>query len=179
MTSTLIHRCHFRLHTSPPPHVPRPATASMIPLSSGEDFEAITALPSLSANVPVLVTMSQMQELMVAIVEQANLHLAPLDLCLLTARMPAGPRIPARLLEPDVFLVGNLDMERERLAVRNQRFLSIDNHLVRHNLDAGDNSVTVEWFQERPAPQAWVAFVTSVTALGFAQDDVSMLGMSR
>jgi hypothetical protein len=139
----------------------------MLPLTHENDYAAIAALPSLAKNVRVLVTMVQMQELMASIVENAKLHLAPFDLCLLTARMPAGPRIPARLLMSDVFLVGDLDAECKRLAARGFRFLAVDNRLVRHSLDAGDNTVTFEWFHQSHDLQAWNAFVESVAAMGF------------
>jgi hypothetical protein len=142
----------------------------MIPLFSEDDFAGISSLPSLPKSTRIFVTMAQMQELMAAVVESATQHLGPIDLCLLTARMPAGPRIPVRLLEPDVFLVGDLYAESKRLATQGLRFLTIDNKLVRHSLDTGDNSIAFEWFNDALTPQAWTAFTESIVSLGFTRE---------
>ncbi|MDR2031421.1 MAG: hypothetical protein LBP86_03995 [Azoarcus sp.] len=156
-----------RLLASPPPRIPLPAQATVFPLADENEYAAMAALPGVSSSVPILVTMTQMQELLAAVVELAAASLAPLDLCLLTARMPAGPRIPKRLLEPDVFLTGEIAPECRYCLDGGLTVLTMDNRIVRHPLDAGDNSLALAWYGPDDGHERWRGFLEGLRDLGF------------
>jgi hypothetical protein len=67
------------------------------------------------------------------------------DNVVINCRVPAGGRMAYELGDVGVFLVSELAPEAERLARAGRSFLTIDEGLVRHPLETGDNQIDLDW----------------------------------
>ncbi|HAF2128602.1 TPA: hypothetical protein G9F27_002782 [Salmonella enterica] len=148
------------------------ANAMVLPMEQAEDYESLSRMPKPMRQSPVLCSFSEKYLLLEQIVIAAFAHLHSLDRCVMTAMMPGGVRLPARLLMEDVFLVHHVDDEAERLRQGGCSVLAIEESIIRHPLEAGDNTLHLRWLgaEQATACQDWSGFLRVLSVLNIAPE---------
>jgi hypothetical protein len=114
-------------------------------LQSEADFIAFAAFARRTW-APVLLSFAQKQAFMKSVVGAVWRHLdGCVDMIVINCRVPAGGRMANELGDVGVLLVSELAPEAERLARAGRSFVTIDEGLVRHPLEAGDNQLDLDW----------------------------------
>lgn len=154
---------HFtgRLNRSPYAYRAYRANAMVLPLTTAEDYASVSRIDKPEAQSPVLCGFQEKYDLLEQIINAAFLHLQPLDRCVMTAMMPGGRRLPARLLQDDIFLLHQVDREAERLFLAGYSVLAIEESIIRHPLESGKNHLRLRWFaQHSPdSHDGWYALI--------------------
>jgi len=140
----------------------------ILPLNTADDFSAVERLPSNDPPTQVWVSFQEKYEVLNRLLEEAFARLTPLDQCLMTAMMPGGVRIPARMLAADVFLVHTLEPERTRLLNEGLHLLTVEDSIVRHPLERGTNALRLAWHSPQANEAAWATFIETIKPLGIA-----------
>lgn len=127
------------------------ALARYMPLESENDFEVFALLPSSKA--PIYLNFAEHYQILEGFVKQANVCFEGEVNFLIRLSMPGGMRLPAVLLAPNVLLMQDIQPELLRLkadvAKREQsRLLVIDDHLIRYQLEQGENQMHVSLYSQ-------------------------------
>ncbi|MBF4801475.1 hypothetical protein [Aeromonas hydrophila] len=136
-------------------------------MAQAEDFESLSRIPKPINPSPVLCSFSEKYLLLEQLIIAAFAHLHSLDRCVMTAMMPGGVRLPARLLMEDIFLVHHVNDEAERLLQGGCSVLVIEESIIRHPLEAGDNSLHLRWLgaEHATARLDWSEFLLALSEL--------------
>lgn len=155
----------FRGHSTP--HRVSRANATILPMEQAEDYESLSRVPMPACRSPVLCNFPEKYHLLEQIIIAAFTHLPSLERCVMTAMMPGGVRLPVRLLMEDIFLVHDLEEETQRLRHSGCCLLAIEERIIRHPLEAGDNTLRLRWFNAKAptAGQGWTDFVHVLSTL--------------
>lgn len=152
------------------------ANAMVLPLTTAEDYASISRIVKPAVQSPVVCGFQEKYHLLEQIVDAAFTHLQPLERCVMTAMMPGGLRLPARLLRDDIFLLHQVGQETERLCRSGYSVLAIEESIIRHPLESGNNHLCIRWFPQI-TPQShdgWRAFTDLIHQLNIvAADEVS------
>lgn len=137
---------HGQFIGRPFPYGSSRANAMVLPMEQAEDYASLSRIPKPSSQAPILCSFQEKYQLLEQVVCAAFANLHPLDRCVITAMMPGGMRLPARLLQPDVFLVHHVADEVRRLLRNGCSLLVIEESIIRHPLEAGDNTLRLCWY---------------------------------
>ncbi len=162
-----VHAYLGRLERSPSRGRPVLARMDPLPLRTEADFAALrrTAPRQIA---PIRVGFVEKYELLAALCRAARAHLPSLDLIFVAMNMPCGLRLPADLLREDVLIWQCVEEEARRAVARGLCVLTIQDRLVRHMFEAGDNSLALTWTAERRQDDAFERFAATLPGLGFA-----------
>lgn len=123
------------------------ALARYMPLESDNDFEVFAELPASKA--PIFLNFAEHYLILERFVNQAN-TLFEGDVCILIRlSMPGGMRLPAVLLESNVLLMQDVRPEVARLKGKVSRLLVVDDHLLRYQLEQGENQVLISLYSQQ------------------------------
>ncbi|AVV37534.1 hypothetical protein C9381_10180 [Pantoea vagans] len=128
------------------------ANDRVLPLTTPEDYASLGRIKKPAVQSPVLCGFQEKYDLLEEIVNAAFSHLQPLDRCVMTAMMPGGLRLPARLLQDDIFLLHQVEQEAKRLFLDGYSVLAIEESMIRHPLESGSNHLLLRWFPQH-SPQ--------------------------
>ena len=131
-------------------------------MTTPEDYASVSRITKPDIQSPVLCSFQEKYHLLEQIVDAAFSHLQSLERCVITAMMPGGLRLPPRLLQEDVFLLHQVDQEAKRLFHDGYNVLAIEESIIRHPLESGNNHVCIRWFpQDLPqSNDGWNVFVS-------------------
>ncbi|PHM70603.1 hypothetical protein [Xenorhabdus kozodoii] len=149
------------------------ADARILPLESVDDYSSLSRIPKPVFQAPVLCGFQEKYHLLEHIIFAAFNRLQPLEYCVMTAMMPGGRRLPARMLEDDIFLVHQVDAEVKRIYQAGYSLLSIEESIIRHPLEAGNNSLTLCWYAQmtEKGMQGWYEFIADLGRLNIKELD--------
>ena len=155
------HQFTGQLNRSPHAFCAYRANAVVLPLTTPEDYVSISRIDKPEVQLPVLCGFQEKYDLLEQIINAAFLYLQPLERCVMTAMMPGGLRLPARLLQDDIFLLHQVDKEAKRLFIDGYSVLAIEESIIRHPLESGNNHLRLRWFSQH-LPQSndgWHALI--------------------
>ncbi|MGX9253764.1 hypothetical protein [Pantoea ananatis] len=124
------------------------ANARVLPMTMPEDYTSLGRIEKPAVQSPVFCGFQEKYDLLEEIVNAAFLHLQPLNRCVMTTMMPGGLRLPARLLQDDIFLLHQVDQEAKRLFLDGFSVLAIEESIIRHPLESGRNHLRLRWFPQ-------------------------------
>jgi len=140
-------------------------------LETADDFAAYRAMAQADWP-PILVSFSQKYKILDKVLETIETHLDDdYDVLLMTLRVPGAMRFPKRYYSDRLFLVVDLGMETKTLLDRGKRVLVVQEGLVRHPMETGQNELFVTL--HNPDPDVGPRFKASVegfAALGFVPE---------
>ncbi|MGP8431866.1 hypothetical protein ACT2FY_00730 [Paraburkholderia fungorum] len=162
----------FRSHLLNSPFPASLIAANLQPavLETEADFAAYAAFARRTW-APVLLSFAQKHTLMKSVVDAVWRHLdGGIDLILMNCRVPAGGRMAHELGDARVFLVAELAPEVQRLRRAGRSFVTIDEALVRHPMEAGDNHFDLHWhLPGADALQRFTPLTYELAGLGLTQ----------
>lgn len=110
-------------------------------LETADDFAAYRAMAQADWP-PILVSFSQKYQILDKVLEAIETHLdADYDVLLMTLRVPGAMRFPKRYYSDRLFLVADLAMETHVLLKKGKRVLVVQEGLVRHPMETGQNEL--------------------------------------
>lgn len=161
----LCYHAHLTQHPYPDELIPAELLQSP-QLSTQDDFSAYRAFAKKSW-APILVSFAQKYRFMDSLLEIVETHLAAhYDIMLMTCRVPGTMRFPDRFNSDKVFLVADIDAEMQRLLARGARFAVIEEGIVRHPMEQGQNEFALRL--QNPEAAAKAAFEACTQALSKA-----------
>lgn len=122
------------------------ALARYMPLESENDFEVFAELPASKA--PIFLNFAEHYQILDGFVKQANRTFSGEVCLLIRLSMPGGMRLPAALLESNVLLMQDIQPEVVRLKGKVPRLLVIDDHLLRYQLEQGQNQIRISLYSQ-------------------------------
>jgi hypothetical protein len=137
-------------------------------LETADDFAAYRAM-AIADWPPILVSFSQKYQILDKVLETVETHLDDdYDVLLMTLRVPGAMRFPKRYYSERVFLVADLEMEKKRLLEWNKRVLVVQEGLVRHPMETGQNELFLTLHNPKSdAGSRFAACSEGLEALGF------------
>ncbi|WP_445359832.1 hypothetical protein ACJJIL_12425 [Microbulbifer sp. EKSA005] len=129
------------LERNPYPDTLKSCLAQMLPLSTEQDYLALSSLPVNSS--PVLLNHSEHYQLLLDILRYFEDSELDIDLILIKMQMPAGGRMPSALLQDTVLMLHDLAGEEAILVREGRRYIAIEDSLVRHPFEAGTNQLKI------------------------------------
>ena len=146
---------------------PSVALARTMPMSREEDFAVFTELPSTDA--PIYINFAEHYQILNDLVVAAN-KLWPDNLNILVRMsMPSGMRLPAPLLADNVLLMQDVAPEVARLKDTGNPLLIIDDHLIRYQLEQGNNSFDMTFYSKEDEKANFEQLIAPLAGLGIVQ----------
>ncbi|WP_444890619.1 hypothetical protein [Microbulbifer sp. DLAB2-AA] len=130
-----------RLLRNPYPQTPKLCAAQTLPLKGESDFLAISQLPV--GTTPVLLSFAEHYQLLVELLECLDQSGVLIEIILMRMQMPAGGRMPKVFLHERVLMLQDIQAEEYILQREGKPYLVIEDNLVRHPLEAGNNSIHI------------------------------------
>ncbi|WP_299945145.1 hypothetical protein [uncultured Microbulbifer sp.] len=126
---------------NPYPHLPKLCSARTLPLEHAGDFQALSSLHVNS--VPILLNYSEHYKFIVNLLKCINSCNPQFKTLLLRMQMPAGGRMPREFLHEQVLMLQDVSNEEAILTQEGKAYLVIEDTLIRHPLEAGQNTIRV------------------------------------
>ncbi|GAA4222757.1 hypothetical protein GGQ68_001005 [Sagittula marina] len=158
---------HSQLRHRPYPDQVISGDFNSLQLETADDFAAYRAMAQ-SRWAPILVSFSQKYQILDRVLAAIEAHLDDdYDVLLTTLRVPGAMRFPKRYYDDRLFLVADLAMETARQVSRGARVLVMQEGLVRHPMETGQNELVLTLHNADAAATRFAACGQDLAALGF------------
>lgn len=156
---------HGVLTRRPFPDRPTLANNEVFPLRTDGDFAVAATFPG-SPDARVLLNFGEHYELLGQTIAKALAALPEAEFVLVRLNLPAGKRLPPSLLDERVFILQDVQGERDALVDAGRSVLVVADRFVRTDTELGDNHLVLEWHGSRDAVPRLNALVRELGQYG-------------